>query len=244
MQNKKMLIFFSLMVLLSLSAFPTLTTAQEIVPISYGESVIGDITNEVYEDIYQFKGQEGDFVRINMTPTDILSDMDNPRVVLQTESGIELAADDYFGIGGDLFAELPDTGLYNIIATRRDGATGESVGEYSLSLSHLEVIEEDFTQTGLTATTDEELFWVVKPPSNVTLAFSNASGDMVTQFALNEINAEDGRIRELAVVGGSNALAGSITIRPALYYILSVTRAPFSFSSNTSITFDLSVTFE
>lgn len=115
-------------VLLALMALTTSLSAQDMIPISYGEAVTGEITAS--DDVrYTFEGAAGDVVTITMIATD--GNLD-PRLFLTTADDIDafaaLAENDDSGDPeiGEYNAriadfELPDDGTYMILASRFSG---------------------------------------------------------------------------------------------------------------------------
>ncbi len=120
--------------LLAVAAPPT--QKGDIIPIAYGDTVSGTISNAAYEVVYSFEGQAGDVVTITMTRTD---DMLDPYLALYDAypSQNPLAFDD--DGGGDLNARiagfsLPAPGTYYIVATRFGRDVGTTTGGYTLTL--------------------------------------------------------------------------------------------------------------
>ncbi|NWF70305.1 MAG: pre-peptidase C-terminal domain-containing protein [Chloroflexi bacterium] len=106
-------------------------------PIEYGDTVEGEITEDVTFVVYEFEGSEGDFVTITMIDTSRRDTLD-PAVVLLDEDGETLTIND----DADSSADLPDTfdsqitefelpadGTYFIVATRFSGE-----GDFELTL--------------------------------------------------------------------------------------------------------------
>jgi hypothetical protein len=104
--------------------------------IAYGETVTGEISNEAYFNIWVFSGQSGDNIVASMQADE--SNLD-PLLILLDEDRIPLAEHDDIvqGVQRDSLLEftLPEDGYYAIVATRFDQATGNSVGNYELSLT-------------------------------------------------------------------------------------------------------------
>ncbi len=107
------------------------------IPIGYGQTVTGAISNAQYEVVYTFQGQAGDAVTITMNRTDNVFD---PYLALYNvyPSQNPLVVDD--DSGGNLNAlianyRLPTSGTYYIVATRFMRQTGTATGTYTLTLS-------------------------------------------------------------------------------------------------------------
>ena len=102
---------------------------EQAEPIDCGQTVLGEITDDDWQDFWHFEGVAGQTVRISMWGA----------AGGGLESGLLLSDDGGFVLGrssgiGNAFLELtlPDAGSYTIEATRRAGASGISAGEYSL----------------------------------------------------------------------------------------------------------------
>jgi hypothetical protein len=105
---------------------------------AYGETVQGEITNEVTRQEWQFTGATGDVIDIVMSPTS--GDLDAV-VSLFSPGGDVLAFNDGTGSGQDagIFGfRLPFGGSYTIV-TRRDGPNsgrlGTTTGRYTLTVT-------------------------------------------------------------------------------------------------------------
>lgn len=103
-------------------------------PIAYGESVRGTINNTAPSFTFQFSGTQGDTVTINMARAG--GDLDCYLYLLDS-GGVTLAEDDNSGGSGSdarLVVRLPASGEYLILATRRDQASGQTSGNFLLTL--------------------------------------------------------------------------------------------------------------
>lgn len=103
------------------------------IQMTYGQNLIGTISDEVYALFYQFQGNAGDVVTI--TAERITGDLD-PIVVLRDaqEQTIVVSDDDTVDLNEQFTVTLEADGRYVIAVTRfglRDGTTG---GDFRLSL--------------------------------------------------------------------------------------------------------------
>jgi hypothetical protein len=122
--------FAFLLALLVLSA--SLVTAQDA--LVSGETVTGEITDDAFAVEYSYEGTAGQIVVLELFPVDVLADYDNPAIVLLDSAGEELMTREGFGATTAVW-QLPADDTYTVVATRRDGAEGTSVGEYTLTLT-------------------------------------------------------------------------------------------------------------
>ncbi|MBI5958933.1 MAG: PPC domain-containing protein [Chloroflexi bacterium] len=109
-------------------------------PISYGETVEGELSDIRFMDIYVFKGRTGDAITVDLqgqNPDDP-NGLD-PLLILLDDARIPLAEHDDLvdGVERDSRLEftLPRTAYYAIVATRFDQDAGTSAGPYTLTLS-------------------------------------------------------------------------------------------------------------
>ena len=100
-------------------------------PITYGDTVEGEIINQRQPVIYTFMGSAGDNVTITMTADD---DALDTLLILTDGFGVEIATNDDAGDGSTNShietATLPDDGYYTIVASPFSGT-----GSFTLTLS-------------------------------------------------------------------------------------------------------------
>ncbi|MCU0497069.1 MAG: PPC domain-containing protein [Anaerolineae bacterium] len=105
-------------------------------PIIYGETVRGSITNENYFVIYRFEAGSGDVITIQMQAVD--NDLDT-LVILVNSAGERLIENDdrATGITDSLIDDftIPEAGTYFIIATRFQEQRGTLIGAFDLTLT-------------------------------------------------------------------------------------------------------------
>lgn len=127
-----------LVLLLSFSMLPLVRAeprGQERIPISYGQTVTGEIDNLRFFQQYSFEGRAGDRVVITMEGSG--GNLDP--LLLLGDSGLNLIAEDDDGAGGfdaRIEAVLPADGVYIVEATRygQDTEAGQSTGAFRLTL--------------------------------------------------------------------------------------------------------------
>lgn len=152
---------------LELNGTPLDPATLEITPLGYGRSVQGTISDETPRLYYSFQGKRGDLVTIQMNAFD--ANALDAYLSLTDESFNELIASDDVGNSRDarIFQyQLPDDGLYYIIATR----AGPGSGGFTLQLTAGEV---ELTTGALEAT----LRW--NHTGDVDLLVQDPNGDYV-----------------------------------------------------------------
>lgn len=108
-------------------------------PLVYGESATGSLDNQQVARYYSFAAQAGDLVTIDLERGGS-GDLD-AYVTLADSDFQSLIEDDDSGEGQNARIadyRIPADGRYHIIATRFEGATGATRGEYRLALDRLD----------------------------------------------------------------------------------------------------------
>ena len=106
--------------------------------MAYGDQLSGVISADVPEVVYLFQGQGGDTITVSMITQDTAL---NARVALRTESDKPLTTAQNGGKGlkasdAQIAAyRLPVAGVYAVAAGRVGGATGTSIGAYTLQIT-------------------------------------------------------------------------------------------------------------
>jgi hypothetical protein len=112
------------------------TALGSAIPISYGQTVSGSITDQRRFVVYSFEGQQGDIVTIGMEATGGTLD---PALYLISPEGIQVDYNDDVIPGENPNsviekATLASSGTYYIIATHYGLSFGGTQGTYSLTL--------------------------------------------------------------------------------------------------------------
>lgn len=163
---RRLSVIFILLVLLTGVGINALSAQDSATPISYGDTVTGQITGSSPELLYSFEASEGDIVVINMAS----EDFDTQLFVLDA-SGSEVATNDDGGEGSNSLIRgftIPASGVYTIRAT---GFLSSGVGNFTLSLSTLQVRPIEYGQI-----IDSEI--PADQPS-VAYGFTATEGDVV-----------------------------------------------------------------
>ncbi|MCY3582990.1 MAG: PPC domain-containing protein [Chloroflexota bacterium] len=107
--------------------------------VAYGDSVVDSLDNQQFSRYYSFTAAAGDLVTIDLQRGDS-GDLD-AFVTLADINYQTLIEDDDSGEGQNARIadyRIPFDGRYHIIATRYEGATGATSGEYRLALDSLD----------------------------------------------------------------------------------------------------------
>jgi hypothetical protein len=123
-----------------LAPLPVAAQGGSVIPLEYGQTVQGTITNEQYEFHYQFAAKGGDLIYISVA--DISTSFISVTMALTDSNGGVLAEYDGWNalpIIGPF--EVPADGDYFIDLTRWGGADGSSTGNFVLALDRAVVSE-------------------------------------------------------------------------------------------------------
>jgi hypothetical protein len=215
--------------------------AQETVEI--GQPVTATMTESEYEFEYSFSGSAGDVIVAEMRAVDPFGDLDSPLLIL-LDADRKVVADttNAFSFSNALLAaELPRDGVYAMLATRQDGPTGESVGEFTLELIAPEAIPADGSISGSATREGRNQYYLV-------------NRERLQRQLQEEERRPDGSGRstvstrmggrEVAAINGEELTTGMLgEFEAGTTYIVWVGRAPFSFSfGETGVDFELSIT--
>lgn len=104
-------------------------------PIRYGESIEGALTNSQYERFYTFNARRDDLISISMQRG--RSGRLDSYLILANAGFLSMIEDDDGGTGQNARISeyrIPADGTYYVIATRYSGKEGTSEGDYKLTL--------------------------------------------------------------------------------------------------------------
>jgi len=157
--------------------------------IAYGDTIVGELTVENSELIYQFEGTEGDVISILME-----ADIIDTFVSLSTDAGELISDDDSGGSLDALIASfvLPETTTYFINAT---SFSSSASGDFTLSLNKIE------------STTIAINVPAVAEMDNVPIyfAFDGVAGQTINVFVRSDSGTLDTRLNLIDVNGNSIA---------------------------------------
>lgn len=179
--------------------------------IEYGQTVVGEITNREFEIEYTFAGAAGDVVVIEMHQVDVLGDLNRPVIMVLDPDYNPLWDTGSYG-SAILAAVLPYDGEYVILATRSNGRAGDSVGEYTLTVSNLPVLEPEVPVEGEVSSKGVVYYAVDATAGPFTINYVKTSGDFFPEVLVNDIS--EGELDDIASMSGA-VVSGTMTIDPA-----------------------------
>jgi len=220
---KRAIVTLVLLLLLVVTSLPAI--AQEL--LVAGEAVEGEITNDAFSVSYLYEGTAGEIIIVDLWPVDILADYDNPAIAIRLNDE-EILRYDGFG-NTTIVTQLPEDGMYTIVATRRDDAEGTSVGEYTLLLRNPTLLT---LGEPVSAEIDSELthYYYYDGKDDFMLSFAR-DGDFAPQVAINTVDtsATPGRLEAVAAMAGVAVSQGNMGIIPgSSVYVITVGEPPFS----------------
>lgn len=215
------------------AAAPTTTNV-----LRYGDTILGEITDEQPYVIYQFAARRGDVINFSMTR--INGDLD-PFIDLFGPDGSYLLSGDDDDLGTLNAAitnfTVPADGVYYVQATRYGRIDGDSSGLFSFAVSAIPVEQlgtrpsnarvvdiPSITESVVTAETQTRFFQIEAQRGDIiSVIVTRTSDDLVPRVSILR--------SDLATVGGSTlnededtATIGGVTIQDDGVYYISVTR--------------------
>jgi hypothetical protein len=197
-----------LALLLGVLLIPAPTLAQDGGQLEYGQTVQGELTAAVFEVSYTFNGTAGDVVVVEMSRFDFDSNIDEPALRLTDANGTILGTDEGFG-STRVAAVLPVDGAYTVVATRTDGAAGESLGLYALTL-HRAIVLQPGELLVDTVTSEEIDYFAIQTAGQVTLNYRRTGGEFnpaVTAYRLDQ-----GELLDVVSLDGERLRGGNVVI--------------------------------
>lgn len=212
------------LLLLTLAATLPIANAQgDATAIEYGQTIRGEITDTTFEVAYKFKGEAQDVIVAKITREGSGAVTLQPALVL-LDSKNKVIADSLRSGDGLVAFQLPTAADYTLIATRRDGRVGKTIGKYILTLVKPEKLIADEPATGkasYTAQTGEvqEGFHLVEAEGPFSIAYEKQSGKFVPTVSLNLM--ERNTLVSVGALTGRGLTNGSIGIdaKPGLYIV-------------------------
>ena len=138
--------------------YPNPAAEGNYLPLAYGDTVSGNIDDNISAVTYRFYGSAGDTITVTMSRAG--GDLNSYLYLLDTDGQLLFEDNDSGGGNGDarLVYTLPNDGAYLIVATRLGQMQGTSAGSYMLTL------QSDAPPPAVTVTPEPTL-----PPEYVTL---------------------------------------------------------------------------
>jgi len=224
---KRLVVLFSLVLLL----IPVATSyAQEALEV--GVPVRGEITNDAFEVEYTFSGSADTPVIIEMLAEDddgFMNDLTAQVILLDSSGAVVVDTSENFVFADAVLTTvLPADDDYTVIASREDGRSGETEGQYTLKLNVPDVLTVGDKVEGAASSESGIIYYVVNSEEDFILNYSKSAGDYNPQILISNITDNNSDIEDYATAGGriTNLALGDI---PAGLYVISVQEALFDF---------------
>ncbi len=248
MQNMGRFLKFVIALMLFVMAISGTVSAQEKMPLAFGEWVSGEITNDHYETKYTFSGKKDQLVTADMVADPDANSLD-AFLVLRTSDGDILGQNDNVLNGGSLVvARLPADGDYTVLATRYNGKDGDTEGKYWIRLDEVQPLTVGM-KTTVSFTTDDEkrfpTFYVLTPENNESLkfGFNEASASRYPQIGL--FKWVDNNYPEILMwaeyTSNVSNLAFSANLEADTFYVLMLDPVPVFYGNQDTATLAFSI---
>lgn len=230
-----------LLTMISMFVSVALVNAQDV--LEPGATLEGEISDASFETEYTFSGTADTVIIVEMLPVEDFGDLTSPQLILIDSSGSVVVdtIDNFDYAEAILVTQLPEDGDYTLIATREDGRSGDSVGEYTITLLIPEVLEVGGKVSGFASSEGRPQYFVVNSEDDFVLRYSKNAGDFNPEVAVGILNDSMSGTDEFASAYGQldNIAMGNIE---AGLYIVQIQEALFDFNfDEVTADFNLSV---
>lgn len=203
--------------------FPAaVSLAQE--RIEYGQVIHDTLTETDSEFRYGFIGNADDVVLIELTADELFGKLNSPILILTDSQGNEIAntTGNFSFKEAQLVTQLPSMQSYVLIVTREGGATGESLGAFTLKLKLLDTLTLDEPISISLKSSDPTGYYVVAVDEPFDLYYRKTGGDFAPQITLYAL-AEQGQLNLMAALYGPSLTTGMLgTFADQQIYILTI----------------------
>lgn len=205
--------------------------AQDTATLSYGSAVEDSITNERFEIFYSLKGEAGALVILEMIALGDDSELGSPELILYDEDkNVIVDTLRHFGFEqARLALELPYTGTYELLATRRDGRVGDDTGDFRLRYIQPPVLAPGETIADSTQNNKIINYYAVTEVRDFSVFYEAVEGDFTPEIEAYRV--DNGELTNVASLRGNEMKRGSIGVdgSTAAAFIFTVGDSPFAF---------------
>lgn len=238
---------FLLIVFVALSlvaALPVAAQGGKSIPINLGDTVTGEITDQAFEQLYSFEGEAGTTIDISLIADDYGFDA---YLYLLDSTGATIAEnDDFDGLDSRIMIELPATDTYTIIASRRDGRSGDGVGTYSLTVQLLPLLELGAEQTATLQYGATYPVYAFRVPAAglYSVTYTHVEGTVYPTFDVTYLDTEYNYLETLVSVTGQALPKATVWLMiddPAAIYYVAITENFYDYTTTEGDTATYSV---
>lgn len=234
-----------------------MTQAQETLELKYGQTVSGELIEEVPELLYTFKGNEGDVIVAEMVaeidmsrpPGEGLGNFTVPALILRDSEEIILAdtRDEYMIFSTGVVAQLRQTGTYTLVATTGNPEVTRE-GQFSLRLLRVPMLSVgDSVEGEITRGELPDYYAVTQEDTSLFLHYQRLTGRFRPTINIQSMGS--GIIEPLSPLvslSGDSLEQGLVNFpSTAQIYLISVGDSPFpSIDSRAELRYELTVSAE
>jgi hypothetical protein len=223
----------AVVLLLSLAVTGLVDAQSNKIPLELGQWVQGELTGDKFETKYTFHGTAGQVVSVAMMADPDATGLDCFLVLRNSDGDIIAQNDDVLDSYSLVIAELPAEDDYTVLATRYNGASGDSTGKYWIRANEVESLSPGAKVTIDIATDDDKRyprFYVMQLDSSSTVkfGFNEVAGTQYPQVGLFkwlDDNYPDVLI-SASYVTSVKGLAFSANLDAGDYYVLMIDPVP------------------
>lgn len=207
------------------------TRTQADTPLTVADTVNGTISNSQFEIFYTFEGDEGAVIVFELFATERDNDLDWPELMLYDSSN-RIIADTLNDITinqATLVVELPYSGIYQLLATRDDGRTGDSVGDYVIRVLQPQQLQTGATLNDVAIGAGPVNYYMVRNDGQFRVYYEFSNGNFNPQIQAYVVEP-DYAMTTLATLYGRGLSNGTIGIDGALgdIFIITVGDTPYA----------------
>lgn len=206
----------------------------QVIPLRFGDVVEGTITDEQPAVTYRFTGSVNDLIVLEMRSVDRSLDnkLHTPVLMLRDENGAILVDTtlQYTLDDAVLIAQLPYTGVYEVVATRDESLDYKAVGDYTLSLNRIPRIMPDEPIMLEMVHTDTLYYAYWMTDDSFTLDYDHQAGAFYPLVTVNRLVADRGGLRPVGMVYGEAITQATVSISGAeRFYIIALAQSPLDY---------------
>ena len=200
--------------LIVLAVFMLVAPALAQETLTPNTPVTGEITNDEFAFAYTFTASAGEAYMFEMKSVEDFSDLSSPQLILQSQGLPVVNTNEIFQFFGPFGAEyiafeVQADGEYSLVATRVDGAAGDSVGEYTLEMIAPTALEPGSSVEATISSESTFDYYVYQGDDPFSIVYEKSDGDYWPEVSINIVD-EDGSIKPLGFIVGDAVTRGTM----------------------------------
>lgn len=222
---KRLLMMFVILVM-----SVAVVSAQE--PLEPDTPVRGEITNEAFEVEYTFSGTADSVVVIEMLAEDedgFTNDLTAQVIILDSSGSVVIdTAENFVFSDAVLVTVLPADDDYTLLASRENGRSGDTEGEYTLQLIVPQVLGVGDSVESTASSENNAEYYVVNADSDYILRYNKSAGDYDPEINISTIDDNNSDFEDYALASGQLDTVAMGNIEAGIY-VVRIQEAFFSF---------------